>query len=611
VFGHLLALLVALAAASQPAAGDPGVPVAQGGPGGRIALSGPWTLRIDPAARGAAQGFQAGAFGGRTVSAPFAANAVGFTGLRGLSSFRGTVGWYRTTFTVPADRRYVLRFESVNHRATVWLDGRKVRTHIGGYLPFEVFASLKAATPHVLVVRADWRDPTRMKHEGWHRSWFNFGGINREVTIRPAGRSEVVSPTIRTRLGTGATALVDVSAHVRNRGAPRSMALMGALVRGADRIPLRFPAVNVGTGRDRIVRAQVRVDHPALWAPGHPELYDLQLYVPQESSWHSHVGLREIRRDGSRLLLNGRRLLLHGASIQEDAPGHGDALTASDMDAIVARLKRIHANATRVQHPLDPALVERLDAAGILIWQGVGPVDSPGNWVEVTRQMRAVARARVRTSVAQLQTHPSILAWNLANEVAGQGHPGGQAGYVDAMARELRRSDPGRPVALDIWGTHPPAFAGRMYRHIDILGLTNYVGWYESTYAGQAQIARVIRSKVAALRRVFPRRAIVVTEFGAEAGRANPSLQPGGFGFQARLLATHIRTYRAIGSLSGMLVWALDDFAVSPQFFGGSIKRLVPSIRLVRGLNQKGLFGYDGRPKPAAAVVARAFADMP
>jgi hypothetical protein len=610
VLGRLLPLLAALAAGS-PAHDGPGAPVAEGGAGGRIAISGPWTLRIDPFARGAFNGFQAGAFRGRVVRAPFSPNAAGFTGLRGLASFRGTVGWYRTTFTVPDDRNYVLRFESVNHRATVWLDGRKVRTHTGGYLPFEVTASLKAARRHVLVVRADWRDPTRMKREGWHRSWFNFGGINREVTIRPAGRSEVVSPTIRTRLLADGTALVDVSARLRNRGAQRTVALMGALVRGAERISLLFPAVRVPAGRERVVRTQVRVGDPALWGPGHPELYDLQLYVPDESSWHSRVGLREIRRVGPRLLLNGRRLVLHGASIQEDAPGHGDALTARDMNAIVARLKRIHANATRVQHPLSPALVERLDAAGILVWQGVGPVDSPGNWVEVTPQMRRVARDRVRTTVAQLQTHPSILAWNLANEVAGQGHSGGQAGYIDGMARELRRTDPGRPIALDIWGTHPPTFAGPMYRHIDILGLTNYVGWYESTYASQAGIARVVRSKVASLRRAFPRRAIVVTEFGAEAGWRNPSLRPGGYGFQARLLATHIRTYRDIPALSGMLVWALDDFAVSPQFLGGSIKRLVPGIRLVRGLNQKGLFSYSGRPKPAAAVVSRAFARMP
>jgi hypothetical protein len=300
--------------------------------------------------------------------------------------------------------------------------------------------------------------------------------------------------------------------------------------------------------------------------------------------------------------------VLRGASIQEDAPGHGDALTPADMDRIVARLKRIHANATRAQHPLSPQLLDRLDAAGILVWQGVGPVDSPGNWTERTAHMRAVARARVRTSLAQLQTHPSILAWNLANEVGGQGHSGGQAGYIDGMARELHRSDPGRLVGLDIWGTHAPRRNGLMYHHIDVLGLTNYSGWYDHTFSSRATIARVIRANVAALRRAFPTRAIVVTEFGAEANASNPASRPGGYAFQSRLLATHIRTYASMPALSGMLVWNLSDFAVPPTFNGGSIRGIVPGIRLLRGLNQKGLFTYGGRAKPAAAVVARLFA---
>ena len=87
----------------------------------------------------------------------------------------------------------------------------------------------------------------------------------------------------------------------------------------------------------------------------------------------------------------------------------------------------------------------------------------------------------------------------------------------------------------------------------------------------------------------------------------NARWQPGGYGFQARLLATHLRTYASIPSLSGELVWVLSDYAVSPLFLGGSINGIVPNIRLVRGLNQKGLFTYSGRPKPAAAVVANAF----
>ena len=603
----LLALIVAAAMAialtRSDAEPDPG-------PAGRIVLSGPWTVRIDPSGHGAARGYQAGAFRGRTVHLPYSPNATGFTGRRGLVNFQGSIAWYRKRFTVPVGGPYVLRFESVHHRATVWVDGHLLRRHVGAYLPFEVRAKLAAGRSHTLVVRADWRDPIAMKRSGWHRSWFNFGGIDRAVTLRAAGPSDIVSPGLRTHLADDGAAIVDVWTRIHNRGATRSITLTGSLASGERRIALRFPAVTVPGGHERAVRTQVRVTEPALWGPGHPALYDLQLDVAGEASWHARVGLREIRRDGARLLLNGERLRLHGASIQEDAPGQGDALTGAAMDRIVARLQRIHANAIRAQHPLNPELLDRLDAAGILVWQEVGPVDSPGNWTSRTPHRRALARRRVRTSVAQLQTHPSIVAWNLGNEVAGQGHSGGQVGFIDGMARELRRTDPGRLVALDIWGPHPPHRAGPMYRHIDILGLTNYTGWYDHTFASQARIARIIRANIASLRRVFPRRAIVVSEFGAEANSMNSRWRPGGYGFQARLLATHLRTYASIPSLSGMLVWTLDDFAVTPLFFGGSINHLAPDIRLVRGLNQKGLFTYDGRAKPAAAIVARAFARL-
>ena len=55
-------------------------------------------------------------------------------------------------------------------------------------------------------------------------------------------------------------------------------------------------------------------------------------------------------------------------------------------------------------------------------------------------------------------------------EVAGNGHPGGQARYVNQMARWLHSNDPGRMVALDVWGAHPPTVAGHIYSHIDAIG---------------------------------------------------------------------------------------------------------------------------------------------
>jgi beta-galactosidase/beta-glucuronidase len=593
-------------AGAGPAGRPAGGAYAYAGPDGRVALRGPWVVRGDRAGRGAALGWARGGFAGRRVDVPFSPNARSVTGPRGTLSFAGSVAWYRTSVAVRRAGSYAIDFESVNHRASVWVDGRRVARHTGTYLPFEARVRL-APGAHVLVVRADWRDPAAMKAAAWHRTWFNFGGINGDVTIRPLGASDLDTPSITTRLD-GRTAIVTVSVRVRNRGPARSIRAEGALSRGGQRVGLPFPATRLDRGEAAPVSATVRVDRAALWAPGHPALYDLRLDVPGEAGWSARVGLRELRARGGRLLLNGRPIRLRGASLQEDARGRGDALLPGDMDAIVGRLRAIGANATRSQHPLSPALLERLDAAGILVWQGVGPVDAPGAWTSDTPRLRARALRRVRLNVVEARLHPSIVAWNLANEVAGNGHAGGQAQYVDTAAQALHRLDPGRLVAVDVWGTHLPAVAGLMYRHVDAVGATNYDGWYEDTYASGPQLAAQIRGWLDRLEAVFPGKVLVVTEFGAEANGLNAPDAPGGLAFQSRVLARHIRVYRADPRVSGMLVWNLQDFALAPSFAGGSIRREVPGIALLRGINQKGLFTYDGRAKPAAAVVKRLFA---
>ena len=573
------------------------------GPAGARTLIGPWVLRGDRADRGEALGWAQGGFSGRNVQLPFSPNARHVTGRDGARSFQGSVAWYRTEFTVTTPGDYAVAFESVNHRATVWVDGRRVARHTGTYLPFEARAHLRAGRHH-LVVRADWRDPAAMKADAWHRTWFNFGGINGPVHLRPLGASELDIPSVVTRLRPDGAAQVDVTVRVTNRRTARALTVSGAL--GDER--LRFDAVTLGREEHGTVRARAIVRRPHLWSPGHPALTALRLAVGHETAYTARVGLRELRWGGGRLRINGEPLRLRGASLQEDAPGRGDALLPGDIDAIVRRLQALGANATRAQHPLAPALLDRLDAAGILVWQGVGPVDAPGAWTSRTPEQRRRALRRARVNVLEARLHPSVLAWNLANEVAGNGHDGGQPAYVERAAQLVKRLDPGRPVALDVWGTHMPDVAGRMYRDIDAIGATNYVGWYQDTYDPPAVVNAGIAAFLTELRHVFGRRVLVVSEFGAEANELNAAGQPGSLGFQAQLLTRHIRAYEATPWLDGALVWNLQDFALTPSFAGGSIRREVPDIKLEGGINQKGLFTYDGRPKPAVAAVRRAFA---
>lgn len=627
----LAALIVcaALAAAAASAQAPPTQDQPGEGPGGREVLRS-WTLAPDPGDRGLARGWRRGGFAGRGVSVPNDVDPIHVKGRAGQRNYAGSVAWYRTSFSVPLAGTYAFSFASANYQAAAYVDGKAIASHHGSYLPFEGRALL-AAGAHAIVVRIDWRDPAAQSRAGFHRTWFNWGGLNGQVTVRPIGESELSEPSIETQLEPGAPdasqATVTVGVQVRNDGPTRAIAPQGELIggtAGGQSVPIRFPAQTVAQGQTMAMRASVTVANPALWSPSRPNMYTLRLSVPgqatdpgqappraPESTYTARVGLRELSWHDGRLLLNGRGLRLHGASLQEDARGHGDALTPGDQATLVRELEAIGANTVRSQHPLDPALLERLDAAGILVWQGVGPVEGASNWYSTTPRLLREAEQQARTAVSAAQLHPSIIAWNLVDEVAKNGRDAAEVSYVQTLRKWLHEHDPTRMVAVDVWGDHPPVHAGALYRGVDAVAETDYTGWYDIPQASPAEQEASMRARLRAQERTFAGKVLIVSEFGAESNTLNRPGAPGSYGFQADLLARHIRVYAADPKLTGMLVWDLRDYPLIPQFYGGSITFKLPALKLIEGINQKGLFTYGESAKPAASAVARLFKQLP
>ena len=133
------------------------------------------------------------------MSVPNVGQPAPVKGRRAVPDYEGSVAWYRTTFTAPTAGIYALEFQSANYLVEVWVDGHLLGSHAGFYLPFEFRDALAAGT-HTLVVRVDWRDPLLQIHEGFHRTWFNFGGLDGAVSVRELTASELSDPTIQTTL---------------------------------------------------------------------------------------------------------------------------------------------------------------------------------------------------------------------------------------------------------------------------------------------------------------------------------------------------------------------------------------------------------------------------
>ena len=609
-FGAALAALVlglpAPAAAEVPSAGA----LYSNGPSGRFLVDGTWYRRSDPRDRGIRSGFHRtrSVSGWRQVTIPDAANA----GDDSARSYLGGVHWYRKDFEPPrgAVTNWVLRFESVNYRATVWLNGRRIGRHTGGYLPFEVEAKGLRRGVNRLVVRVDSRrteaaiPPLGVRDGGRYvGGWWNYAGILREVYLRRVDTFDFVNVEARPRLDCPeCDARVHVRAVVANMLGVPARAEVSATVAGKR---IRFRAATIRARGARQFRGSARIASPRLWTPDDPHQYTVALRVSLDGQvvqrYTQRTGIRSlVRDDAGRMLLNGRHLTLRGASLHEEDPTRGAALRPDDIRANIEALRDLGANMTRSHYPMHPLALELADRYGIVVWSEV-PVYQMRDQLFRSTSVRRRALQAVRDMVNRDRSHPSVIVWSLGNENTSK--PGaGFTRYVDEAARLVRRLDPTRLVGLAFPG-YPTIGRQRLYTRLDALGVNDYFGWYagpQDSIVDRAGLSPYLER----LHDDYPRQALFVTEFGAEANRAGPPTEKGTYEFQRDFLEFHLGVFAEKSFLNGALVWILRDFRVKPGYDGGNPQPRPP-------YNSKGLIDDAGTRKPAFETIKRHFRGAP
>jgi beta-glucuronidase len=601
--GALAAWSSAPASAETPPAGS----LYQNGPSGRYMLDGEWYQRADPSRRGQARGWQRSTSvrGWRTTTVPNAANA----GDESTRSYLGGVWWYRKDFEAPggAATDWVLRFESVNYRATVWLNGRRIGSHTGGYLPFEVPGrGLRRTGTNRLVVRVDSRrdrsavPPIARRSDGrFTGGWWNYAGILREVYLRRVDTVDLVNVHVFSRRTCDTCdARLYVRAVASNlQGIPVDATLTGTV--GGRKLAFR-PARLSGRGF-HLFRSSAVIAKPRLWSPADPNLYTVKLAVRHGGGvvqrYTQRTGIRTLAVDeGGRMLLNGRRLDLRGASMHEEDPNRGAALGPADIKANFELLRELGATMTRSHYPLHPLALELADQYGIVVWDEV-PVYQMADSLFRRASVRRNSLDMVREMVNRDRSHPSVAVWSLGNENTSK--PGvGFTRYLREGARIARRLDPRRLVGLAFPG-YPTIGKQDVYTTLDALGVNDYFGWYPGP-GGSISDRSALAPYLDRLHDDYPRQALFVTEFGAEANRAGPATEKGTFDFQAEFLDYHLRVFAQKPYLNSALVWILRDFRVKPGYDGGNPQPQAP-------YNQKGLVDPAGSRKPAFETVKRLF----
>jgi beta-glucuronidase len=138
-----------------------------------------------------------------------------------------------------------------------------------------------------------------------------------------------------------------------------------------------------------------------------------------------------------------------------------------------------------------------------------------------------------------------------------------------------------------------------------MLGINSYYGWYEGKEDRSTRDLGDLAPYLRAMHAKYPSKAIVMTEFGAEATDQGPAGVKQTFAFQERYLQRNLEIVDRLGFMGGAIYWTVREFAVKPNWDGGAH----PEVR--DGIHNKGLIAYDGSPKPAWQAARAAFQATP
>ena len=348
--------------------------------------------------------------------------------------------WYRRTFTLPrswSGQRVLLHFGAVDWEAVVWVNGREVGRHRGGYdaFSFDITEALKGEGEQEVVV-AVW-DPTdagtqpRGKQvRNPHGIWYTpSSGIWQTVWLEPVPETHIrrirLTPDIdkeTLRLEAFCEGPGDgweLEAEVRERG----------------RVVGRVSAPLQPDGRAARATMEISIPRPRLWSPDDPFLYDLELRLRRENRVAdrvtSYFGMRKIavQRDSlgiPRLFLNNKPLFQFGPLDQGFWPdGLYTAPTDEALRFDIEMTKKLGFNMARKHVKIEPARwYYWCDRLGLLVWQDmpsgdryIGPNDpdirrSPESAAQFERELKAM--------VEGLYNHPCIVMWVPFNEGWGQ-----------------------------------------------------------------------------------------------------------------------------------------------------------------------------------------------
>jgi beta-glucuronidase len=493
-----------------------------------------------------------------------------------LFLYEGAI-WYQRYFSYHkrGGIRLFLYFGAANYLARVWLNGTKLGEHVGGFTPFnfEITAAVAEGENSVVVEVNNTRHADGVP--ALSTDWWNYGGLTRSVELIEVPGTFIQDYSVQLTKGMQD----EVSAWVQLNGDhfPQEVRVEIPEAR------IRQEAKLDGSGRAEFhFRAQLQ-----LWSPENPKLYRV-IISSGEDSVSDEIGFRTVETRGAQILLNGKPIFLRGISMHEEAPFRGGrAFSEEDDRTLLNWAQELGCNFVRLAHyPHNEEMVRLADRAGILVWSEI-PVYWDVDWTNPATL--ETAEAQLRENIARDHNRAAVILWSISNETPVVEE---RTNFLKTLAGYARQLDSTRLVTSAM--NHPEATGPNSRRlndplgqFLDVLGLNEYVGWYERTPEDADQMQWSLAYD----------KPLIVSEFGGGAlyGKHGDAETRFSEEYQANLFDHQLKMLEKIPSLAGMSPWVLMDF-YSPR-------RYLPGVQDFH--NRKGLLSERGQRKQAFYVLQK------
>lgn len=524
--------------------------------------------------------------------------------------------YYQKSFTLPRllkDERIVLHFGSVTHSCVVFLNGEEIGRHQGGFLPFELdisdkvrcdrenllslavdnrinFGTLPVGNEQsVAMFGADLPDfesvrKTKVAKKNYPNfDFFNFSGIHRPVRLCTMPRRYIDDIAVT----------VDLPASHTEATVHYSVSVCGISAEEAAMLPVQVKILDEAgqvQASGRALSGSLFLQHPVLWQPGKGYLYTLQV-VCGDDTYSQTFGVRSVKVEGCKFLINDEPFYFKGFGKHEDAPFTGKGLNNALNVKDISLMQWIHANSFRTSHyPYAEEMMQLCDREGIVVIDetpavGLNFPNIKQDWYKDLSRTASVHRQVIRDMIARDKNHPCVVMWSIANEPDSSTRADSAHDYFMPLYELAHEVDPqDRPVTCVVCNndyTHD-----KVAPFMDVICLNRYYGWY--IFGGDLDAGAQAFEHDLSFFRQF-NKPVMMTEYGADSVAGLHQVTPGMFSeeYQMEYYKVMNAVLDKLDFITGEQVWAFADFATIQGLFR------------VDG-NKKGIFTRDRRPKLVA-----------